>query len=137
MPQSYFDGLEARRSVLYKGRQRPNERSKLLSKETIVSYGHLPNIPFHEGIFVGTVRRFLGDTLCDELGVPRETLLSNAAWYAARGFFVLCCVLNNLCSPLKAHVSGSFIHYINNAFLHYFVLSKAEQTTKKMCPFGF
>ncbi len=139
MPKSYFDGLAARESALYKGRQRPNKQSKILTENTIGSYCNMPNIPFDEGIFVVTVRKFLGDKLSDELGVPAATLSAFALWHTVRGFFVLCCVLNSLCPPLKAHFSWSLMQYINNAFLHFFVLSKEGTIAgeRGKCPFGF
>ena len=118
-------------------RQKPNDKSRTLSKDTIESYRNMPNIPFQPGIFFVTVRKLLGEKMCDELTVPPVSMFDIGLWHFARHFFILCCLLNSLCPPIKWLFETGFCKYIDNAFMYYFSTDRdGTAKTRSRCPFG-
>lgn len=137
--------------AIYRERQQPDYTSKLLTTSTVDAMADLPSIPFNRPLFNVSIRKFLGESLSNALGIG---LLSNrhtahkrtrttahargtltlpvsaertdratvAKWWVSKYCYVLCDTFNVVFPPLKQLQNYLFWRFVDEVYQEYFTM---------------
>ncbi len=87
----------------------------------------MPNIPFSAPVFNVTIRKFLGHTLAEQLGIEKPSTYEVLKWWFIRYNFVMLSFVNSMLPFLKALQNQCLWNYVDSAYKDFFTIKICGQ----------
>lgn len=135
VPLTYNDGLVARASPFYCERQQPDDTSRLLLRNTLVSVEGLPFMLFSTNVFLNTLQRFWRGPLCQDVRLPQLRFATQAHWWIKTFIYASVALVNRTVPGMQAWHNTWFGSFMRRAYGRWNALPSIAAPAR--CPMGF